>query len=88
METTAELTDGFIKFRANGDWVINWGSPFPHIIDAPNFVWNSDRIRAEDVFPSGTAHFNGMNLPVRAGRYRVTFDSRSGDYTFVELNAD
>jgi hypothetical protein len=81
-ETTAELADGFIKFRANRDWSLNWGAPFPYMIDAPNFVWNSDRIRLEDVFPSGEAHFNGMNLPVRAGTYRVTFNSRTGEYAF------
>jgi len=81
-EATAELTDGFIKFRANEDWSLNWGAQFPYMIDAPHFVWNSDRIRVEDVFPSGEAHFNGMNVPVRAGTYRVTFNSRTGEYAF------
>ena len=81
-EATVELTDGFIKFRANEDWSINWGAPFPHIIDAPSFLWNSDRIRVEDVFPAGEGAFNGMNLPVRAGTYHVTFNSRTGEYAF------
>jgi hypothetical protein len=86
-EASAELTEGFIKFRANEDWSINWGAPFPDIIDAPGFLWNSDRVRVEDVFPSGTAHFSGMNLPVRAGTYRVTFNSRTREYLFKALGA-
>ena len=84
-EAAAELTEGFIKFRANEDWSINWGAPFPDIIDAPGFLWNSDRVQVEDLFPSGTAHFSGMNLPVRAGTYRVTFNSRTREYLFKEL---
>jgi hypothetical protein len=39
-------------------------------------------VRVEDVFPAGTAHLNGMNLPVRAGIYRVRFNVRTGEYTF------
>lgn len=84
-ETTAELTDGFMKFRANEDWALNWGAPFPHIIDAPGFLWNSERVRIEDVFPAGEAYFNGMNLPVPAGTYRVTFNSRTGAYSFERV---
>jgi hypothetical protein len=84
-EVTAELTDGFIKFRANEDWAINWGAPFPDMIDSPGFLWNSDRVRIEDVFPSGPAAFNGMNLPVRAGTYLVTFNSQTFEYEFTEL---
>jgi hypothetical protein len=84
-EAGVELTDGFIKFKANDDWSINWGAPFPAIIDAPRFLWNSDRIRVDDVFPAGTAHFNGMNLPVRAGSYRVTFNSHTFEYRFDEV---
>jgi hypothetical protein len=83
-EVTANLTDGFVKFRANEDWSINWGAPFPYMIDAPGFLWNSDRVKIEDVFPSGTAHFKGMNLPVFGGRYRVTFNSQTGEYAFAE----
>ncbi len=84
-ETTLDLPPGFIKFRANDDWSINWGAPFPNIIDEPGFLWSSDRVRVEDVFPSGVADFNGVNLPVRGGRYRVSFNSRSGEYSFEEV---
>jgi hypothetical protein len=81
-EATVGLTDGFIKFKANKDWSLNWGARFPDIIDAPRFLWNSDQVRVEDVFPAGTAHLNGMNLPVRAGIYRVRFNVRTGEYSF------
>lgn len=83
-EATAELAEGFIKFKANQDWSINWGASFPDIIDAPRFLWNSEQVRVEDVFPAGTAKLNGMNLPVRAGIYHVKFDARSGEYAFTE----
>jgi hypothetical protein len=87
-EAIAELPDGFIKFKANEDWSINWGAPFPNIIDTPGWLWSSDRVRVEDVFPSGGAHLNGMNLPVRAGTYRATFNSRTFEYRFEEVVAD
>jgi len=81
-EAAAELTDGFVKFKANQDWRLDWGARFPDVIDAPRFLWNSDRVRVEEVFPAGTAHLNGMNLPVRPGTFRVTFDERTGEYSF------
>jgi len=86
-EATLDLDPGYVKFRANGDWSVNWGAPFPNIIDAPWFFFNSERIRVDDVFPAGTAHLNGMNLPVRGGTYRVTFDSRTGAYRFDPVEA-
>jgi hypothetical protein len=55
-----------------------------NVIDAPGYLWSSEKVRLEDVFPSGTAHMHGMNLPVRSGTYRVTFDSRTGEYSFEE----
>lgn len=82
---TLELPEGFIKFRANEDWSINWGAEFPNIIDAPGWLWSSDQIRLEDVFPSGTADMHGMNLPITAGYYRVTFNSQTFEYRFEEL---
>ncbi len=84
-EATVELPEGFIKFKGNEDWSINWGAPFPNIIDAPGYLWSSDQVRVEDVFPSGTADLHGMNLPVRAGTYRVSFNSRTFEYRFDDL---
>jgi len=34
-------------------------------------------------FPNGTATLNGDNIPTTPGRYRITFDCLSGEYTFV-----
>lgn len=86
-EATLELPDGFIKFKANDDWSINWGAPFPTIIDAPNYLWTSERVRVEDVFPAGKADLHGMNLPIRGGNYRVHFNSRTFEYRFEEVEA-
>lgn len=86
-EVTLELPDGFIKFKANEDWSINWGAPFPTMIDAPGFLWSSDQVRVEDVFPSGAADLHGMNLPIRGGHYRVSFNSQTFEYQFEEVEA-
>jgi len=83
-EVSLELPDGYVKFKANDEWSINWGAPFPNIIDAPGYLWSSEQVRLEDVFPAGTAHMHGMNLPVAAGTYRVTFNSQTFEYAFEE----
>ena len=84
-ETVVDLPAGYIKFRANDSWDYNWGAPFPNLTDAPGDLWSSDRVLLEDVFPSGAAAMNGMNLPISGGRYRVTFNSRTGEYLFEEV---
>ncbi|MEK6254323.1 MAG: hypothetical protein N2B05_06495 [Gemmatimonadales bacterium] len=84
-EVTLEFPDGFVKFRANDEWSVNWGAPFPNIIDAPGWLWSSDQVAVDDVFPSGSAHLHGMNMPVRGGNYRVTFDSQTFEYAFEEV---
>ncbi len=84
-EATLEFPEGFVKFKANDEWSINWGAPFPNIIDAPGWLWSSDQVQVEDVFPSGKAHLHGMNLPVTAGNYRVTFNSQTFEYAFEEV---
>jgi len=58
------LTDGLAKFRANHDWVVNWGS---------------------GDFPSGTGVQDGPEIPVTGGEYRVTFNSFTGVYNFVQI---
>ena len=37
-----------------------------------------------DVFPSGTAVINGTNIPVEAGRYEITFNTETLEYSFAE----
>jgi hypothetical protein len=59
-----ELIDGEAKFRADNDWVYNWGST----------DW-----------PSGIGLPGGPNIPVVAGKYRVTLNTATGEYSFIEL---
>jgi hypothetical protein len=47
--------------------------------------FESVQVPVDEVFPSGTARFNGVNVPVEAGRYRVRFNTQSGDYRFELL---
>jgi len=80
--TTLELKDGEVKFRADNSWVINWGVPR----DARNLTGTGAQFvfggNAEDYFPSGTAEIRGINIPVRAGRYRILFNSQTFAYRF------
>jgi hypothetical protein len=39
---------------------------------------------ANDAFPTGTATLGGPQIPGAAGRYRITFDCLSGEYTFED----
>jgi len=48
-------------------------------------AFEEGQVLLEDAFPAGRAHFNGLNIPVTAGVYRVRFDSQSGDYLFEPL---
>lgn len=57
------LTDGFVKFRANNSWDVNWGT-------------NS--------FPSGVATAGGDNIPMTAGTYQITFNTLTGEYSFIQ----
>ncbi|MCX6234262.1 MAG: T9SS type A sorting domain-containing protein [Bacteroidetes bacterium] len=43
----------------------------------PVVTWGSD------VFPTGTATLGGGEIPATTGRYRISFDCMSGDYSFV-----
>ena len=60
----ATLNDGWLKFRANDEWAINWGS-----LD----------------FPSGTAVQGGDNIPAVAGDYSISFNTETGEYSFLEV---
>ncbi|HNS16638.1 MAG TPA: sugar-binding protein [Bacteroidales bacterium] len=48
---------------------------------AGDFSWGSGN------FPEGTAQLGGPPIPAVAGRYRITFDCRSGTYTFISAPA-
>ncbi len=55
------LFDGAVKFRADDDWAVNWGS--------------SD-------FPAGIGEQDGSDIPVYAGDYTVTLNTKTGEYYF------
>jgi hypothetical protein len=76
------LTDGEVKFAANGAWTMNWGAPQPWVGTDVGMSFAPGQVALEDVFPQGRGQFNGLNIPVKAGRYRVTFNSRTGEYRF------
>lgn len=79
------LTDGEVKFRADDDWSSDWGTPaLPQNISSEAmavspFSYSGD---LSTVFPRGHAEFKGLNIPVEAGRYRVTFNTQTFEYAF------
>lgn len=79
------LEDGMVKFLANEDYAISWGvepdwSKVEPFEDPTHFLGDPAA-----VFPTGTAVFDGQNIPVTAGRYRVRFNSRTFEYSFELL---
>jgi hypothetical protein len=76
------LTDGEVKFAANGAWTMNWGAPHPWVGTDVGMTFAPGQVPLEDVFPRGRGQFNGLNIPVTAGHYRVSFNSRTGEYRF------
>ena len=80
-----ELGDGMVKFVANGIWGTSWGAPIPWEVVDP---LTDDRVYLGDpalVFPRGIAEFDGLNIPVAAGRYRVRFNIHTFEYAFDPL---
>jgi len=80
-QAVVNLKDGFVKFRANDTWELNWGAPRAKATKIVQ-VWSAEYANPEDVFPRGKAEFGGLNIPVKKGRYRVTFDNRTWEYRF------
>ena len=63
-----------------------------YTLDEYYFNWGEVKFREDnawatnwggDTFPTGTAFFNGPNIPVVEGTYTVTFNRTSGEYNFV-----
>ncbi len=81
-----DLTDGEVKFRADDNWSTNWGTPGLAENPTPGgFEFSGD---ASAVFPRGIGEFAGLNIPVEAGTYDVTFNSQSFDYYFEKITTD
>lgn len=80
---TVDLVDGELKFRADNNWSTNWGTPNLSG-KSLSFGFEGD---AAAVFPKGVGEFQGLNIPVEAGRYEVIFDSQSFEYSFARVTA-
>jgi hypothetical protein len=80
------LNDGMVKFLANDAYTISWGvEPDWAIVEPFRDVTHYLGDPAA-VFPSGTAVFDGQNIPVTAGRYRVRFNEYTFEYSFDRLD--
>lgn len=79
---TADLVAGDLKFRADNSWDFSWGAPTTYRnISSRGGRW-AFAGDPDDVFPQGTSELRGLDIPVRAGRYDVTFNSRTLEYSF------
>lgn len=80
------LTDGMAKFVANENYGTSWGVDYSwEVIDplAHETFYLGDPAA---VFPVGTGVLDGQNIPVRAGRYLVRFNTRTFEYQFREAH--
>ena len=81
---SAEITlgDGSAKFVANENYGTSWGVEYSWEFIDP-LVHETFYLGDPDaVFPAGTGVLDGQNIPIRAGRYRVRFNTRSFEYEF------
>jgi hypothetical protein len=80
------LTDGMAKFVANENYGTSWGVDYSwEVIDplAHETFYLGDPAA---VFPVGTGVLDGQNIPVRAGRYLVRFNTHTFEYQFREAH--
>jgi len=81
---TINLVDGDLQFRANNSWDFSWGAPVTYqnsvAYDGNDFVGDP-----ADVFPLGKSEFYGLSIPVSAGRYKITFNSHTFEYSFENV---
>jgi hypothetical protein len=78
------LTVGMAKFVANENYGTSWGVDYSwEVIDplAHETFYLGD---PDTVFPAGTGVLDGQNIPIRAGRYLVRFNTRTFEYQFKE----
>ena len=80
-----DLNDGELKFRADENYSIAWGAVLALDDFSADRNW-SYRGDTDVVFPAGVAQLTGLNIPVKAGRYDITFNSRTFEYSFERVN--
>jgi hypothetical protein len=79
------LSDGMAKFVANENYGTSWGVDYSWEVIDP-LVHETFYLGDPDaVFPRGTGVLDGQNIPIRAGRYRVRFNTRTFEYQFKEV---
>jgi hypothetical protein len=79
------LSVGMAKFVANENYGTSWGAEYAwEVIDplAHETFYLGD---PDAVFPAGIGVLDGQNIPVRAGRYLVRFNTRTFEYQFREI---
>jgi len=80
-QLTADLVSGDLKFRADNNWTYYWGTPYTYRNlsrdGGEEFVGNP-----AEVFPQGTSELLGLFIPIRSGRYEISFNSRTLEYSF------
>ncbi len=69
---TMTLKSGFVKFRANNDWAVNWGPT---------------KANKDSGFPIGVGVQDGKDIPVYPGDYFITFNSNTGAY-YLDVDSD
>lgn len=77
-----ELGEGSIKFVADGNWGTSWGAPISWDHVDPLIEDRNFQDDPSEVFPSGVAEFDGLNIPVEPGLYVVRFNSHTFEYSF------
>jgi hypothetical protein len=78
------LSDGMAKFVANENYGTSWGVDYSWEVIDP-LVHETFYLGDPDaVFPVGTGVLDGQNIPIRAGRYLVRFNTRTFEYQFKE----
>jgi hypothetical protein len=76
------LTDGMAKFVANENYGTSWGVDYSWGVIDPLAHETFYLGEPAAVFPAGTGVLDGQNIPIRAGRYRVRFNTRTFEYQF------
>ena len=85
LTTELELRAGTVKLVANGVWGTSWGAPITWERVDPLL---NDRVYLGvpgEVFPRGIAEFDGLNIPVEPGRYRLRFNTHTFEYAFDRI---
>lgn len=80
------LTDGMAKFVANENYGTSWGVDYSWAVIDPLAHETFYLGDPAAVFPAGTGVLDGQNIPVRAGRYLVRFNTRTFEYQFREAH--